>query len=60
MHNYATEGNLKLETMLSNAGKANLHSTIGASSGKWYMEVKALDIQGASYPIGFYMEEMYL
>jgi hypothetical protein len=57
---YATfsEGNLKLDgNNASNAG-TNLNSTIGASSGKYYMEVKALDIQGASYPgVGVMMED---
>jgi hypothetical protein len=57
---YATfsEGNLKLAgNDASNAG-ANLNSTIAASSGKYYMEVKALDIQGASYPaVGVMMED---
>ena len=57
---YATfsEGNLKLAgNNASNAG-TNLNSTIGASSGKYYMEIKALDIQGASYPgVGVMMED---
>ena len=57
---YATfsEGNLKLAgNNASNAG-TNLNSTVAASSGKYYMEVKALDIQGNSYPaVGVIMED---
>ena len=57
---YATfsEGNLKLDgNNNSNAG-CNLNSTIAASSGKYYMEIKAIDIQGNSYPsVGVIMED---
>jgi len=57
---YATfsEGNLKLDgNNNSNAG-CNLNSTIAASSGKYYMEIKAIDIQGNSYPsVGVMMED---
>jgi len=48
---YATfsEGNLKVAgNHSSNAGYCN--STIAPSQGKWYMEFKAIDIQGSSYP----------
>jgi hypothetical protein len=53
-----SEGNLKLAgNDGSNAG-TNLNSTIGASSGKYYMEIKAVDIQGTSYPgVGVIMED---
>ena len=53
-----SEGNLKLAgNDGSNAG-TNLNSTIGASSGKYYMEIKALDIQGTGYPgVGVIMED---
>ena len=57
---YATfsEGNLKLDgNNNSNAG-CNLNSTIAASSGKYYMEIKVIDIQGNSYPsLGVMMED---
>ena len=44
-----TEGNLNIAgNDSSNAGFIN--STIAPSQGKWYMEFKALDIQGTSYP----------
>ena len=53
-----TEGNLKVTgNNNSNAG-CNLNSTLAPSSGKWYMEFKAIDIQGASYPgVGVIMED---
>jgi hypothetical protein len=44
-----SEGNLKVAgNDGSNAGFIN--STIAPSQGKWYMEFKAIDIQGTSYP----------
>ena len=44
-----SEGNLKVAgNDNSNAGYIN--STIAPSQGKWYMEFKAIDIQGSSYP----------
>jgi hypothetical protein len=47
-----------METMQVTEYGTNLNSTIAASSGKYYMEVKALDIQGASYPaVGVMMED---
>ena len=57
---YATfsEGNLKLAGNNADNAGTNLNSTIAASSGKYYMEIKAIDIQGNSYPsVGVIMED---
>ena len=44
-----SEGNLKVAgNDNTNGGYTN--STIAPSQGKWYMEFKAIDIQGSSYP----------
>jgi len=49
-HISLSEGNLKASgTSASNNG--NGFSTIGFNSGKWYCEVKIIDVQGATFPI---------
>ena len=49
--NYSThsDGNLTIVGNDSSNASRN-HSTIAPSQGKWYMEFKAIDIQGTSYP----------
>jgi hypothetical protein len=44
-----TEGNLHIVGNSSSSASRD-HSTIAPSQGKWYMEFKAKDIQGTSYP----------
>ena len=44
-----SEGNLKVAGN-SGSSAGYINSTIAPSQGKWYMEFKAIDIQGSSYP----------
>ena len=49
--NYSTHSDGNLTIVGNDASNASRnHSTMAPSQGKWYMEFKAIDIQGTSYP----------